>query len=114
MTIKDTDPAGRPTLAKQAENAHTRAEVRVDLEFGKLTLKALKHLSKMVNKIETYKENIQLSLIDKVLSGNKDYMKAKRELELENKNKEDLVDETEDETIMIELTSSETSSKHLN
>ena len=113
-TIKETDPAGRPTLAKQAENAHTRAEIRVDLELGKLTLKAIKHLAKMVNNIDTYKENTQLALIDKVLRGNKDYMKAKRELELAGNPRNNDIEEEEDDTIMIQLSSSETESKQLN
>ncbi len=76
---------GRPTLEKQAETGHTKAERKIDLEMSKLSLKAVKHLAKMMNGINDYKENTQLAIITKILSENKDYMKAKRALEAESK-----------------------------
>lgn len=112
----DTTPnlGGRPTLSEQAENTHTKNEVRVDLAMGKMTDKVLKHLAKMVNGIANLKENTQLAVIDRVLRANKEYMKAKRELELANSAPKEETYEEEDDLIMIELTSSETTSNQLN
>lgn len=99
---------GCPTLEQQASNRHTDAEIRVDLEMGKMTLKVIKHLAKMVNKIETYKENTQLTIIDKVLKSNKDYMKAKAELDSQAVPKaqdSEVAYEEEDYEIALSLTS---------
>lgn len=101
----EVNKGGRLTLAQQAEHNHAKAETRVDLEMSKLTEKVIKHLAKMVNKIDTYKENTQLALVDKVLKQNKEYMKAKRELELANSKpkEEEVLEQEEDYTPMIDL-----------
>lgn len=116
MTTKDKDREKMvtcPPLKEQAFNANSRAEIRVDKEIGKLSLAAVKHLAKMMGNIEKYKENTQLSIISRILTSNKDYMKAVRELEAQ-KNATP-ADEVEDDLeIMIDLTSAETSDKILN
>ncbi len=76
---------GRPTLEQEADTKNTKSEVKVDLEMGKLTLKAVKHLTKMMNNVDTFKENTQLAIVFKILDKNKDYMKAKRAFEAESK-----------------------------
>ena len=107
---KSQNKGGRLTLKEQADLNHTKNEVRVDLAMAKMTDKVLKHLAKMVNGIEKLKENTQLSVIDRVLKANKDYIKIKRELEIaSNPNKDNY--EEEDEEIMVDLTSSETESQ---
>ncbi len=98
---------GRPSKAQQAENGHVRADDKLEIEMGKLTLDAAKHLKKMMGKIESYKENTQLTLCNTIIKGHKDYMKAMKEDQLSNNPKEspEEIEEDEDFGIAMALTS---------
>jgi hypothetical protein len=73
------DAGGRPTLEAQAAKDHEKQEIRIDLAMAKATPKVLKHLLKMIDNIDTQKDTIQIKLIEKVLSHNKDTRKMARE-----------------------------------
>ena len=67
----------------------------------------------MMSKIDDFKENTQLSIVDKILRGNKEYMNAKREA-LRPSKESPVEDEEEDYTMAISLSSSDDTSKSLN
>lgn len=100
---------GRLTLAEQADNDHEKMEVRVDLAMAKALPKVIKHLLLMVNNMDKQKDNINLSLIDRVIGHNKDNRRLAREILNSAKSEETYEDE--EESIMIDLNSSETASK---
>tara|TARA_R110000851_G_scaffold90230_1_gene196785 strand:- start:98 stop:439 length:342 start_codon:yes stop_codon:yes gene_type:complete len=113
MTIKEQKTGGRPLLEEQAENAHQKAEVRISLAMSKAVPTVLTHLLKMVGNMDKQKDNINLTIIDKVIGYNKETRKIAREM-LSSAQKDEPVEEEEDYDISISLTSSDTSSKALN
>tara|TARA_R110002167_G_scaffold93178_1_gene249911 strand:- start:161 stop:496 length:336 start_codon:yes stop_codon:yes gene_type:complete len=111
MSNKKEQPLGGcPPLEQQAVNRNTEAKLRYDLEMGKMTLEAIKKFKTMFKDWDNLKDNIKWSMLMKIFDANKEFMKEHKELLLSNS---DTVEE-EDDTPMISLSSSETSSKTLN
>tara|TARA_R110000850_G_C9582285_1_gene426359 strand:+ start:134 stop:478 length:345 start_codon:yes stop_codon:yes gene_type:complete len=112
-TENHNKPAGRPTLAQQADNAHENAEVRIDLAMAKAVPKVIKKLLAMVDNMDSQKDNINLTVIDKVLGHNKENRKAAKEI-LKAVSADVIEEEEEDYTMSISLSSSDDTNKSLN
>jgi hypothetical protein len=81
-TNKPVSLGGRPTKIQEAETKHTKAQAKIDLAMAKLTDPAIAQLEKLMASITDHKVNHQLVIIERILSFNKEYMKAKLDAEL--------------------------------
>ena len=103
----------RPDLKQQGVNNHTEAEIRINIEMGKLALEAIKKYKTMFKNFDKLPAATQWKLLSHCMNENKEFMSKHREQLLGNTDKEESVEE-EDDMISIELTSPETDAQRLN